>query len=245
MVTEWDADTIRHRVRQLAQAEGTPVSARHIALVCHDLFAAAGVGILLVADDGTMEPVYATTDAVERMIELEVTLGEGPADMAAAGGHAVLVDDLPGQRARWPLFTNAAAAAQVRAVLTFPMWADSSTVGAVEIYLAQENRPTAAELHMAWSFVELLTDQVVAQLDAAAQDTHAEFALERFHSRWQAVHQATGVASVQLRCGMPEAVLRLRSHAFATDRRLTDVAQDVVDGVLRLTPNEPVDPDLD
>ena len=148
----------------------------------------------------------------------------------------MLVDDLAGQRVRWPMFTSVADAESMRAVFTFPMWAGSSTVGALEIYFPRPYRPTAVEVDMARAFAELLCDQLVAQLDAADGDLDEELALERFHGRWQAVHQATGITSVHLRCGPPEALLRLRGHAFATGRRLTDVTQDVVDGVLRLPP---------
>jgi AmiR/NasT family two-component response regulator len=48
------------------------------------------------------------------------------------------------------------------------------------------------------------------------------------------VHQASGVLSVQLDIGVGEALVRLRAYAFAHDRPLTDVAQDVVAHRLRL-----------
>jgi hypothetical protein len=54
-----------------------------------------------------------------------------------------------------------------------------------------------------------------------------------FGNRWDVVHQATGVISVQLRSGLSEAFLRLRGHAFLTGRGLTEVAEDVIEGRLR------------
>ena len=44
----------------------------------------------------------------------------------------------------------------------------------------------------------------------------------------------------QLGTGIAEALLRLRAYAYANDRRLTDVARDIVARRLRLYP----DPDL-
>ncbi|MGH9920522.1 MAG: ANTAR domain-containing protein, partial [Nitrososphaerales archaeon] len=48
------------------------------------------------------------------------------------------------------------------------------------------------------------------------------------------VHQATGVVSAQFDVSVTEALIRLRAYAFAANRSLTDVAQDVVQSGLRL-----------
>jgi hypothetical protein len=47
------------------------------------------------------------------------------------------------------------------------------------------------------------------------------------------VHQASGMVSVQASINVAEALVRLRAYAFATDRRLDDVAEDVVGRRLR------------
>jgi len=239
MVTEWDADRIRLEARLRAAGDRTPVSARHLALVCHDVFDALGVGIQLIADVGELGPVHATTDLVERMIELETTLGEGPAHLAVAGGRAVLVDDVRRHRSRWPLFSNASEVAGVRAGLVFPMWLGSGTIGAVEVYSAEPWRPSAAEQDLGWVCAEMLTDQIVTQLDEVDAAMPEEFGVERFHARWQVVHQATAIVSVQLQCDLTAASLRLRAYAFATGQRLCEVAEDVVGGVVRLAPDDP------
>jgi hypothetical protein len=48
------------------------------------------------------------------------------------------------------------------------------------------------------------------------------------------VFQASGMVSVQLDVSVEEALVRLRAHAFATDRTLREVAHDVVSRRLRL-----------
>jgi hypothetical protein len=53
------------------------------------------------------------------------------------------------------------------------------------------------------------------------------------------VHQAAGMVSVQLGIGVTEALVRLRGHAFLTDRSIDDVSRDVVDRRLRLADPEP------
>jgi hypothetical protein len=50
------------------------------------------------------------------------------------------------------------------------------------------------------------------------------------------VHQAAGMASAQLGVSVDEALLRLRTQAFADDRQVADLARDVVDRRLRFDP---------
>ena len=49
-----------------------------------------------------------------------------------------------------------------------------------------------------------------------------------------AVHNAAGILSAQRGISVTEALIRLRAHAFSSDRLLADVAQDVIARRLRL-----------
>jgi hypothetical protein len=51
------------------------------------------------------------------------------------------------------------------------------------------------------------------------------------------IDQATGMLTEQLGVGIAEAFIRLRSHAYVNDLRLTDVARDIVARRLRLQPD--------
>jgi len=51
------------------------------------------------------------------------------------------------------------------------------------------------------------------------------------------IDQATGMVSAQLDVAIGEAFVRLRACAYAQDRRLSDVARDIVARRLRLTPD--------
>jgi hypothetical protein len=57
------------------------------------------------------------------------------------------------------------------------------------------------------------------------------------------VHQAAGMASVQLGVTVIDALARLRAYAFVHDRALADVAADIVARRLRFSPDEPADND--
>jgi AmiR/NasT family two-component response regulator len=51
------------------------------------------------------------------------------------------------------------------------------------------------------------------------------------------IDQATGMLTVQLGVSAGEAFARLRAYAYAQDRRLADVAGDIVARRLRLDPD--------
>jgi len=51
------------------------------------------------------------------------------------------------------------------------------------------------------------------------------------------IDQATGMLTVQLGVSAAEAFARLRAYAYARDRRLADVANDIVARRLRLDPD--------
>jgi AmiR/NasT family two-component response regulator len=51
------------------------------------------------------------------------------------------------------------------------------------------------------------------------------------------IDQATGMLTEQLGTGIADAFVRLRAYAYANDRRLSDVARDIVARRLRLYPD--------
>ncbi|MFC0431976.1 GAF and ANTAR domain-containing protein [Kutzneria buriramensis] len=236
MVIEQDPESIYQEACARADAEGVPVSVRHVASVCHDQLAARGVGVYILGDLGMVEPACATTEIVEQMVELQITLGEGPAVTAMADGEPVLAADLSHRRhlARWPVFGPAAAAVSLSAIFAFPLLMGQITVGALEVYRTGVLPLSGDELEVALAFAEVMTSQLIDQVAEVGAPDMETFAVEGLHGRWQTVHQATGMVSVQLRCTLTEALLRLRGQAYATGRRLSDVAEDVIGGLLRL-----------
>jgi AmiR/NasT family two-component response regulator len=53
------------------------------------------------------------------------------------------------------------------------------------------------------------------------------------------IYQAQGMVMVDLQVSLPEAMARLRGHAYAHNRDLSDVARDVVTGKLTLHRDPP------
>jgi hypothetical protein len=59
--------------------------------------------------------------------------------------------------------------------------------------------------------------------------------LDHAHSSRAEIHQATGIVLAQLGVSAPQALARMRGHAFVEQRLLIDVARDVVSRRLQFT----------
>ena len=73
-----------------------------------------------------------------------------------------------------------------------------------------------------------------ADLQAAADDPSSNAWAELSILSRAEVGQATGMLVAQLGVEPTEALVRLRAHAYATNRSATDVARDILDRRLRL-----------
>jgi hypothetical protein len=219
---------------------GTAAQPERIAALCVRTLGITGAGISMVTTEGNRGVVCATDDIAAQIEDLQFTLGEGPCVDAVLSGAPVLVDDLdePGDIIveRWPAFMRAATNAGVRALFAFPLRIGAISVGAIDLY---RDRPG-----------ELTNDQMTAGLlaaDAAAlallgldAELEDQFAggLDNRSTYQLQVHQATGMVQVQLGVKTEDAFLMLRARAFATGRRLADVATDVVARRIRFSPED-------
>jgi GAF domain/ANTAR domain len=202
--------------------------------VCTDAaraLSASGVGVSLMASDGVHGMAAASDPDTARIEELQFTFGEGPCIDAVAAGRPVLVPDLAdGAMSRWPGYTFAVLDAGVRAVFAFPLQVGAARLGVLVVFRALSGAMSRPELGQALT----VADQVVTTLlDGQEQTTEIDELDEAFEHR-AALFQAQGMVMVQLGISLAEALARIRAHAYATDRPLSEMAADIVARRLRL-----------
>lgn len=227
---------VQEAVRALARTEGRPVGVRHVCEACATMVRAGGVGLYLIGDLGLGEPIYATDGVSERIMDVEITVGEGPAVHALDGLSPILAPELTGipSMRRWPAFAPAAVEAGAPAVFAFPLVQDTISVGALEVYRAVEGKLSDDEISDALLFADVAVS-LLADLLEAGPDQAEEFTCG-IGARWEEIHRAIGVVSIQLESGLTEAFLRLRARAFATSRPLSEIAEDVLTQGMRFAP---------
>jgi hypothetical protein len=219
-------------------AHSAPVTVEH---VCAVVLVAAGVdhaAIAVALSVSPRETMHASDPVAAEVEELALTLGEGPGVDALTGGPALIADlTAPDCLARWPVFAPAAVHAGVRAVFALPLQVGGIRLGVLDLYRTQPGELDREQLADAL----VLADTTCALLlDAAPQRDRPRLnggGPEQAGSPHPEVHQATGMITVQLGVSVAVALVRLRAYAYAHDRRLRDVAADVVARRLRFHPD--------
>jgi len=224
----------RNRILASLAGGADGITAVHLCEVCRGVTAMAGAGIMLMSGDlpaGSM----CTTGQVSALIEdLQYALGEGPCVDAYQLGRPVFEPDLaePAEP-RWQAFTAPALEAGVRALFGFPMVVGTVRLGALNLW-ADRPGPLTDDQHGDALVMAGIAAEAVLALQAGSSGSLAAD-LEDGSNFQYVVHQAAGMMSVQLDVTVAEALVRLRAHAFGNQRRLGDVAADVVSRHLRLS----------
>jgi hypothetical protein len=196
---------------------------------------AAAITVLLAATP--RETLYTSGRLAADLEEITLTLGEGPGVDASAGGGPALAADLAGADCliRWPAFSPAAVQAGVRAVFALPLQVGGIHLGVLVLCRAGAGGLAPQQLTdvliLADTVCALMLDTASGSICAAGQGP------EPVGLQHPEVHQATGMLIVQLGVDAGTALVRLRAYAYAHDRRLNDVAGDVVARRLRFAPD--------
>ena len=187
--------------------------------------------------------VMCVTDPVsEQLAEVQLMLGEGPCHDVLASAAPVLAGDLGDAASvrRWPAFTPAACQLGAGAVFVFPLIVGAIRAGVLGLYRGSPGSLPDRQLGDLLILADAATVMLLGSAhgdpwdgDGAAVDGQApDLALHRAE-----IDQATGMLTVQLGVSAAEAFARLRAYAYSQDRRLAEVAGDIVARRLRLGPD--------
>jgi len=200
---------------------------------------AAGVVLSLLLDEGRMaEPLWFHPELSGRFEELQFMLGEGPGPDAVRTGSPVVEPDLDRVRAeRWPALLPAAHELGVHGVCCFPLGIGAIRIGVLTVLCDGNRRMSEQQYTDATALAAALTGALLNEDQRGGRSGDVPglgLFLERPSGlRRAVVHQATGMISVQLGVALEEALLRLRAHAYGSERPLGEVAADVVARRLR------------
>lgn len=177
------------------------------------------------------ETISATDARAGRVDELQFDLGEGPCWDAVLNRRPVLEPDLSaGSRASWPAFLEAIQDEDIGAIFAFPLLFGPLEIGAVDLYSVEPVSLSLKQQRQTLALSEIvsriLLRHVITDDDAPGPPT-------TFSRR--VIHQATGMVLAQLGTTAEDAHLIIRARAYAENRSMLDVAQDVIDRRIRFT----------
>jgi hypothetical protein len=224
-----------------AAAQGRRVSLADVCAVAVSSAGLTGAWLAVARGSGPDFVMCVTDPAGEQLAELQLMLGEGPCHDVLASAAPVLAADLGDTEfsRRWPAFIPAARHLGAGAVFVFPLIVGAIRAGVLGLYRAAPGPLSDRQLGDLLILADAATVMVLGgvhgdgdgdgEAGTALDGQAPDLALHRAE-----IDQATGMLTVQLEVSAGEAFARLRAYAYSQQRRLADVAGDIVARRLRL-----------
>jgi hypothetical protein len=199
---------------------------------CVEALEVTAAGLMLAGPGGADLRVLAASSEAMRLLELfELQAEAGPCVDCYRTGEPVLNQDLATVDGRWPRFAARAIDAGFRSVHALPMRLRGLTIGALNLFRAEEGGLEAADVLAAQAFADVATIAVLQHRAALEAKVLNDQLSDALNTR-VVIEQAKGVLAERAGLDMENAFSRLRGHARSHNLRLVDVAQAVIDGKL-------------
>jgi GAF domain-containing protein len=201
---------------------------------CVHLLGVSAAGLLLTDLQGALQVVAASSERT-RLLELfQLQTDQGPCLDCFRTGQPVSVTDLP-SAGRWPRFTAAAAKVGFAAVHALPMRLRNEVIGALNLFDTNPGPLGQSTLRIGQALADVATIGLLQQRAIRRRDTLTEQLQTALNSRIL-IEQAKGVLAERLHLDLDDAFTLLRSGARSRNRRLSELAQAIVDGTEQIPP---------
>ncbi len=205
---------------------------------CVEVLDVTAAGLMLVAPDGDLRVVASSSEEM-RVVELfELQAQEGPCPDCYRTGEPVLNQNLAADNGRWPQFGPVALEAGFRSVHAIPMRLRGQTIGALNLFRADEGLLEEADVLAAQALADAATIAILAHRAAVQTYVVTEQLNQALKSRIT-IEQAKGIIAERARLDMTQAFSWLRNHARIHNLLLGDVARSVIDGTVTPEPPAP------
>ncbi|MEU9741579.1 GAF and ANTAR domain-containing protein [Micromonospora chersina] len=218
----------------LADSPHVDVFLDQIVRVAAEVVAPAVACGLTVRRDGGAMTVASSGDLAAQGDEIQYGADEGPCLAALRQGQVVEVTDLRDDR-RWRGYREHALRLGIRSSLSLPVTVDRETVGALNLYATQPHAFTDTAHRHALAFTEQASVALTVILRQTDQALLHQQLSDAMASR-SVIDQALGVIMGQQRCTATEAFTLLRQASQNRNRKLRDVAAEIITQVTGESP---------
>jgi hypothetical protein len=221
----------------MAQRERSHPQGGTLCAVAADFTNLTGAGIALISSGQQYTSMCTSNAVARRLMDLEITVGEGPGVDACSSESAIDEADLFGtDEQRWTAYAPSAMVAGALAVFAFPVRIGAIRLGSLSLYRDQPGELSSEQASDAHLMASVIGRAVLSMQAGAPRDTLAA-ELEREATFDFSVHQAAGMVAVQGSMTVGNALVALRAHAFATNAALSELALRVVVREVVFDPN--------
>jgi GAF domain-containing protein len=183
-------------------------------------------GITLLRDGRPVTAVFTDPEAPE-IDTSQYSSGSGPCLDAFRTGEILQIADTTVET-RWPEFCARAAAGGIRSTLSLPLVVGATSLGALNLY---SRAPNGFSEHATALVFAAQAAVVLANSQAYWAAHHLSSQLEIALTSRASIEQAKGILMATSGVGADEAFELLRSESNTTNRKLRDVAADLIRGV--------------
>jgi GAF domain-containing protein len=202
-----------------------------LADTCVDVLDVGAAGIMLVAPDGGLRVMASSSEAM-RLLELfELQSEEGPCLDCYRTGQPVVNQDLGAADDRWPRFAAEALTSGFHSVHALPLRLRGTVIGALNLFQTDAGGMPQADIDAAQALADVATIAILSH-HAAHETQVVTTQLNHALNSRIIIEQAKGILAERRGLDMEQAFKILRHHARDNNLRLTDVASDVVEGMI-------------
>ena len=180
--------------------------------------------------------VTSSDDLAVQVDEVQYDQHEGPCLQALHDGAPIYVEEMRAE-VRWPSYVVRAIEVGVRSSLSLPLQVGDEVIGALNLYSRQ---PEAFDERLRQNLGIFVTQAAAALtmvLRQARQD-QVSTQLEQALASRTTIDQAIGILMAQQRCTADEAFALLRAHSQRNNRKIRDIAADMI---VRVAGAPPID----
>ena len=187
-----------------------------------------GAAISTIADFLGQQTVSASSALAARLDELQFDLGEGPCWDAMNLRRPVFESDVRASpRSDWPAFSRAIADHEIGAIYAFPLLFGPLKLGAMDLYSGRAGDLSDGYREQGGILASAISRIVLNRAIRLADEPELLAGDDKFSRRL--IHQATGMVLAQLDISPEDARLLIQGHAFALNRSMRDIAEDILD----------------
>jgi GAF domain-containing protein len=201
---------------------------------CVELLDCAEAGLLLVDAAGKLRVMASSSERSDALDLLQCQNEEGPCFECYHRGQPVFSADLEADIGRWPTFAPLALHNGFRSVQAVPMRVRGETVGALNLFRDAAGRLDEQDMPLAQGMADIAAIALL-QERAVRESRDVVHQLQGALTSRVVIEQAKGMLAERTHISVDVAFARLRTHARDHNSRLSDVAQDVIDGGLDAT----------
>lgn len=239
-VTRSLAERISEISRLLNSGEDPDAALRRLTGLGVELVPGVTAAAVTVAADDHALTFAASDPRIDELHRLQVDAGQGPVAETLRHNEPRHVEDTAGER-RWPAFCQAAARAGFGSCLVLPLRTDRRPAGAVALYGQEPNAFSGASHDLALLFAA----QGGTALHNAALYRACLEMIRNLHTALESravIEQAKGILHAEFGVSPDEAFRLLSRMSHSTNRKVREIAADLVRGGINRGQFRPAQP---